>query len=299
MSKRMILMINPKAGRGQSLPGLQKGLQIFFDAGYVPQVVFTSDSKDASRLAAEFGRETDLFVCLGGDGTLSDVMSGLSTISEPPLLGYIPCGTTNDVANTLHLIRRIPEAAEAILNGRAIPYDIGCFGDSATFSYVAAFGAFTDVSYETPQQAKATYGHLAYILEGMGRLPKIKFTHAVAEYDGKRIEDDFLFGGVTNSSSVAGLVKLNQTIDGLGDGLFEVLLIRKPKNIFSVPEIIQNILNQNYTSEYIMQFQSSRIRFSFNEPVAWTRDGENGGKHTDLDLSIHPTKIHILIPPES
>lgn len=295
MQKPLMFIINPVAGKGGIKSGLSGTLETFYKGGYLPTIYFTAGKGDAIRLAKEHGPNYDLVVCAGGDGTLSEVVSGLVTLKTPPLLGYIPIGTANDVATTLNLSRNPVKAAQNIINGRPIPLDVGKFGDDAYFTYIAAFGAFTDVSYETPQESKQALGHLAYILEGMSRLIKLTHYRCTIEYDGGVIQDDLVFGAVTNSTSVAGLIRLDGSVVELGDGLFEVILVRNPKSVLDMNSIVADILSRNYQGEKFTLFHSKKIRFTFNEPVAWTRDGESGGVHRDVCLENLQAPINILV----
>ena len=159
---------------------------------------------------------------------------------------------------------------------------------------MAAFGAFTAVSYETPQNEKQALGHLAYVLEAMGRLNSIDHYCTHVEYDGGTVDGDFIFGGVSNSTSVAGMVRLRKDLVCLGDGLFETLLIRRPQQFGDLSRIISGVLNQNYDNENVILVQSKTLRFTFDEPVAWTRDGEAGGVTTDVTLRNNHAAIHII-----
>lgn len=295
MKKSMMLLINPVAGRGLMRTGLGEALEVFYNGGYIPSVYFTEYAGHAKTLAREHGGNYDLFVCLGGDGTLSDCMSGLSELPERPPIGYIPMGTANDVATTLGLSHNPIRAARMIVSGEPIPYDLGRMDTGETFSYIAAFGAFTEVSYQTRQQAKQALGHLAYIFEGMSHLPKLRHYKTHVEYDGGVIDDDLCFGGVTNSTSVAGLVRLDDSLVGLGDGKFEIILIKTPTNVSDLNGILSGVLRRNYNNEYVTVLQSSRVRFTFEEPVAWTRDGENGGEHAEITLECLPQMHNIIV----
>jgi YegS/Rv2252/BmrU family lipid kinase len=278
MDNRIMLIVNPMAGKGQARSCLMDVIQVFSEAGYATTVYSTTYPGQAIEFAEEFGGDYPILACIGGDGTLSEVISGIMLIPEAfrPKIGYIPLGTANDVATSMKLDRHPKQAALDIVTGRPVPLDVGSFGDKY-FAYIAAFGAFTQVSYATPQETKRALGHLAYILEGMVSLPKITPYHAVIEHDGGVIEGDFIFGGACNSTSVAGLVKLNPDMVGLDDGLFEVLLVRNPQNIAELGFVVNNILSRNYTNENVIFLHSKRVKFTFDEDVAWTRDGENGG----------------------
>ena len=245
-------------------------------------------------IAAQFGSDYDLVVCVGGDGTLNGVASGLMRMPSPPPFGYIPAGTTNDMAATLALSKDINTAVQSVIHGHPVPLDIGCFNDRY-FVYIAAFGAFTGVSYTTPRSAKRALGHLAYIFEGLASVPTIKPQHTVVEYDNGVIEGDFIFGGVTNSTTVAGIVKLDNRDVDLGDGLFEVILVKNPINAAELGNIIASILNHSYHSENVLLLHTKKVAFHFDEDVDWTIDGENGGKHRDLVITNHRHGLKIIL----
>ncbi|MGI6028944.1 MAG: diacylglycerol/lipid kinase family protein [Candidatus Heteroscillospira sp.] len=293
--KKLMLIVNPNAGKGGYKAGLGEALQIFYSAGYLPSVYFTAAPGDATKLAIDHARGYDLIVCMGGDGTLSETTAGLAQLTDAPELGYIPMGTANDVAASLGLSKNPAEAAQTVVTGRGMDMDLGLFNDNRYFTYIAAFGAFTDVSYITPQQSKQALGHFAYVLEGMKALPKLPTTHAVVEYDGGTIDGDFIFGGVTNSTSLAGLIRLDSSLVELGDGLFEVILVRTPKNIIDLQTAFSEFVNKDYSGTQITILHSSSIRFRFPEPMAWTRDGENGGEHSEVCLKNlrHAVKIRV------
>lgn len=294
--KNLLLIINPIAGKGMFKDGLGDAIYTFSKAGYITTVRFTEGPGHATTLANELGEEYDVVCCVGGDGTLSEVMEGIVSLEKQPLIGYFPLGTANDVATALKLPKNnIPLAAERIVRGKPINFDIGTFGDNGNFTYVAAFGAFTDVSYETPQQEKQALGHFAYVLEGMMRLPKIASFHAKVEYDGGVIEDDFVLGGVVNSTSVAGLIHLDPNKVKLDDGLFELTLIRLPRSISDLHQIVVNLINRNYTGPFFKMLPTSYAKFTFNKPVAWTRDGESGGEHQEIEFRNIHNAVKIIV----
>ena len=293
--KKVLFLVNPNAGKGGYKAGLGEALRTLYSGDLLPTVYFTSCPGDAVDIVAEHAADYDLVVCMGGDGTLSETTAGLMSVSAPPPLGYIPMGTANDVAATLGLSRDPAAAAQTIVRGRSIDLDIGVFGENGYFTYVAAFGAFTEVSYETPQETKHALGHLAYILEGMARLPRLTHYRTRVEYDGNVIEDDLVFGGVTNSTSVAGLVKLNSNAVELGDGLFEVILVRKPANLAQMNDIVAALANMQNSNQSVTILHCSSVRFSFDAPVAWTRDGESGGMFSDISFSNRRGALRILV----
>ena len=295
MNKRMMLLVNPNAGKGGYKSVLGEVLKVFCDAGIEPTVFFTRGPAQAPELVREHATDYDIVACMGGDGTLSEVTAGVVTLSEKRPIGYIPLGTANDVARTLGLPNKAVEAAKHIVNGRPFAYDLGDFGADGYFTYVAAFGAFTEVSYGTPQETKHALGHMAYMLEGIRQLPKLKHYHAIVEFDDTVVEDDFIYGAVTNTTSVAGLVRLGGDDISLSDGMFEVLLVRKPQDVLDLGDIISTILSSDFSAPQVIFRKSSEVRIFFTEEVAWTRDGEDGGKHRDIVLTNHHPGVEILV----
>ena len=296
--KKLLFIVNPMAGKGAYKANFGETLYTMHEGGVVPTVRFTSGQGDATSIAQNECADYDIVCCLGGDGTLSEVMEGVVQLpaEQRPPIGYIPLGTANDVATTLNLPKNnMVAAAKRVIYGQPMDFDVGEFGDKGNFTYVAAFGAFTDVSYETPQQEKQALGHFAYVLEGMMRLPKITKYHARVEYDGGVLEDDFLFGGVMNSTSVAGLIHLNSDKIRLDDGLFELALVKSPKNIADLRAILTDLRERNYDGRTIKLLPTSRARFTFDAPVAWTRDGEDGGAYTELEVKNLHRAVQIIV----
>ena len=296
--KKLLFIVNPMAGIGAYKTNFGETLYTLHAGGIVPTVRFTAGRGDATAIAEAEGADYDVVCCLGGDGTLSEVMEGIVRLPEPsrPPIGYIPLGTANDVATTLNLPKNnMLAAARRVLHGQPMDFDVGTFAGAGTFTYVAAFGAFTDVSYETPQQEKQALGHFAYVLEGMMRLPKITKYHARVEYDNGVLEDDFLFGGVMNSTSVAGLIHLNSDKIRLDDGLFELALVKSPKNIADLRAILTDLRERTYDGRFIKLVPTSFARFTFTQPVAWTRDGEDGGSFEQIELRNLNRAVKIIV----
>lgn len=277
--KKLLFIYNPTAGKGQITGNLSAVLDVFTKEGWLVTAYPTQGKGDAARVAKELAPQFQRVVCAGGDGTLSETVSGLVTLEAPPLLGYIPFGSTNDCATTLGLPRD-PREAAAIAAGKGVarPSDIGQL-NGHPFVYVAAFGAFTKVAYGTPQDLKNTLGHLAYVLEGIASLPTITPYHLRVEYNGLIIEDDFYFGMVSNALSIGGIKppKSDQVV--LDDGLFEVTLVRKPVSIADVANGFQSLVSQTPVGgpSALVHFQASRLVFTGDQPIPWTIDGEYGG----------------------
>ena len=291
----MMLLVNPNAGKGGYKSSLAEILEVFCKNDWEPTVYFTRSAGHAPELVMQEAGRYDMVTCLGGDGTLSEVTAGMMRLTRKLPIGYIPLGTANDVARTLGLSNKPVQAAKNIVAGKPFRFDVGQFGPENFFTYIAAFGAFTEVSYGTPQETKQTLGHLAYMLEGLKSLTKLSSTHAIVEYDDGVLEDDFLFGAVTNSTSIAGLLKLDRDAVNLSDGMFEVLLIKTPQDLTDLNNIISSITLGNFQSRNVRMVKSREVRMMFTEPVAWTRDGEDGGKHRDVMIINRHPGVEIIV----
>ena len=295
MSKRtpLLLIYNPRAGRALTARNLDKLLQKFCRAGYEVTIYPILEGLDAEAILsqAEEGRY-ELVVCCGGDGTLHHVMNGLVQMKQPPRLGYIPTGSTNDFAASLDLSKDPETACDTILNGQIQPIDVGDFGGE-TFCYVAAFGAFSAVSYETPQDLKNAMGHLAYIIEGIKRLPLGEKYPARVEADGQVFEDDFLFCSISNTTYIGGF-PLDKTVDvRLDDGKFEVLLIKAPANVIEGNAIAAKLLSRDFDNEYIHLLHTNQVKVSFPQPTSWSLDGEFGGSPTEVTVQVHHGRLQM------
>lgn len=276
--KRLLFIYNPQAGKGVIKPHLANVVDIFTKAGYLVTVWPTQGKEDATHVAARQGWWYDRVVCCGGDGTLSETVSGLLTLDAPPVLGYIPAGTTNDFSKNLGLPRGVEKAAAIAMEGTPRPCDMGRFNDR-TFVYVAAFGIFTDVSYDTPQEFKNAFGHLAYVLEGATKLGDLgRGYHLTVEHDGGSLEGDFIYGMVTNTNSVGGFQVFPANQVSLDDGVFEVVLVRQPRNVADLQDALVSLVRQNHEeSRQVEAFHTSKLKVTASETLPWTLDGEYGG----------------------
>ena len=285
MDRKLLLIVNPAAGRGAYKNGFGDAMRVLAEGGIQTTLAFTAARGDATRFAAENAGAYDIVACIGGDGTLSEVLAGLMQLDNPPPVGYFPMGTANDVATTLGLPKNDTlAAARRILSGTPHPFDVGGFGEKDYFAYIAAFGAFTEVSYATPQDQKKMLGHLAYVLQGMQQLPKIEPIHTVVEYDSGVFEGNLLYGSVSNSTSVAGIVRLPEAMVSLGDGVSELVLVRDPGNVASFAELVSSVLSERFDSDKLLILHTKKASFHFDTPIAWTRDGEAGGAYTDIEV---------------
>ena len=297
MLKKLLLIINPVAGKGEYRANLPEALQLADEAGYETTVRFTKGKGDAVSIAEENGDKYDIAACIGGDGTLSEMLEGLMKLPEEkrPEVGYIPMGTANDIATNLGLPKNnAKEGMKVIIEGTPHPFDVGGFGDKEHFAYIAAFGAFTEVSYATPQNQKKALGHLAYVLQGAAELTNIETYHTRVEFDDGVIETDLVYGSMSNSTSVAGIVKLKEEMVSLGDGMSELVLVKDPGSIDGFADIVSSVLSQRFNSDKLIILHTKKAKFTFEKPVAWTRDGEAGGLHTEIELKNYPHPVRMI-----
>ncbi len=296
--KKMLFVYNPHAGKEMLKPKLSEVLDIFVKSGYEVTVHPTQSYRDAYHRVKDYpAGQYDLIVCSGGDGTIDEVATGMMKRKDKIPVGYIPAGTTNDFAKSLHIPRRVLSAADNAVNGVPFPCDIGRFNESV-FVYIAAFGLFTDVSYETDQAMKNVLGHLAYLLEGTKRLFNVPSYKIRVEHDGEVIEDEFIFGMVTNSRSVGGFSNMVGKDIVFDDGLFEVTLIRTPKNPIALQEIIASLLIEQIDTQHMYTFKSGHVIFDSVEEIPWTLDGEFGGGHDYVDVRNMQQALEIIVPEE-
>lgn len=298
MKKKMLFIYNPRAGKSQIRSNLLDMIDIFVKAGYEVTAYPTQSQGDGIRAVTE--RQIgyyDMIACSGGDGTLDEVVTGMMRCEKRLPIGYVPAGTTNDFAGSLGIPRSMERAARVIVDGRSFRCDVGGFNENI-FVYIAAFGLFTDVSYETRQDMKNVLGHMAYVLEGMRKLSKVK-SYALKVISGdKVIKGDFIFGMITNSLSVGGFKKITGDNVKLDDGVFEVTLIRRPGNPVELNTIMAALLNRNIDTDLMDCFTASELQIESAEEVAWTLDGEFGGRHSRVEIRNYKQALEIRVPEE-
>ena len=292
--KKMLFVYNPNAGKGLIKGKLADILDIFVKAGYEVVVYPTQSYKDGYHKIIHMSDDFDLVVCSGGDGTLDEVVTGMMKRKNRIPIGYIPTGTTNDFASSLHISKDILSAANTAVHGIPFACDIGKFNHDI-FVYVAAFGLFTDVPYQTDQSLKNVLGHAAYVLEGAKRLSNIPSYKIKVTHDGEVIEDEFMIGMVTNSKSVAGFRGIMGKKVEFDDGEFEVTLITKPKNPIELQEIITALLIENFDTRHMYTFKAKKIVFEAEGEIPWTLDGEFGGQHETVKICNKQQALKIMI----
>ena len=269
-------------------------VDIFSSHDYEVIIRATQAPKDAYEKAKEYADSVDLIVCSGGDGTLDEVVTGITEKNSNVPIGYIPAGSTNDFANSLFMPKSMVKAAQMIMEEKLYHCDIGRF-NGQTFAYVAAFGLLTDVSYETDQDLKNVLGHVAYLLEGVKRLFDIKSYHMKVTSEEIQVEDDFIVGMITNSRSVGGFKNLTGKNVDMNDGLFEVTLIRHPKNPLQLQKIMTALVMAEDNTDMIYSFKSKKLMIETEEEVPWTLDGEFGGDHTYVEIENRHKALNLYL----
>ncbi len=294
-AKKLLFIYNPHAGKAMIETHLVGVLNVLSGAGYEVTVYPTRKHGDATQKVLTRSGDFDLLVCSGGDGTLDEVVTGMMRCRRRIPIGYIPAGSTNDFARSLTIPDNMIRAAETIVKGVGFRTDIGAFNDD-TFVYIAAFGIFADVAYETDQQMKNVLGRMAYILEGakrVGTYPSYRFS---IRANNMLIEDEFLYGMITNSTSVGGFQNITGENVELSDGLFEVTLIKRPSNVIELNEIMMALVSGRINTHLIYCFKTPHIEFESQEEVAWTLDGEFGGQHKKATLNNMKRALSIIVP---
>lgn len=295
MRKKLLLILNPCAGMQKANKSFVNILELFTQAGYEINVCLTQKEYNASEIVQEYGFSCDLIVCIGGDGTFNQTVDGVIKSGCNKPIGYIPAGSTNDFASGLKLNKDVVYAVNDIINGKEIELDIGKFNDRH-FSYVASCGLFTRVAYATQQDIKNMFGRLAYIFEGIRDLTMLKAEHLRIETPDKVFEDDYIFAAVCNATSVGGVLKLNQNLVDLSDGLFELLLIKMPRNLIELSEIIYALDNQDYSTHLLTFYPISKCKIICDKDVSWTLDGEYMKGCKEIEVSTLNKAIKLIVP---
>ena len=292
--KKMLFVMNPFAGMRRANRYLVDIIGLFNRAGYEVTAHMTGGVGDATQVVEQKAREMDLVVCCGGDGTLNETITGILRAGADTPVGYIPAGSTNDFASSLKLSNQILRAARDILEGEPVAYDVGKFGERY-FSYVASFGAFTRTSYTTPQSMKNALGHTAYVLSSIQELSQIR-SHPLrfTLSDGSIFEDKFLFGAISNSTSVGGVLTLAPDRVDMADGQLELLLIRAPKDLFELGECVRALQQKTYNCEMITFLSTDSVTVSAPEDLCWTIDGEMEPGHTETEVSCLHRAIQVI-----
>ena len=295
MTNRILLIYNPKAGRGLFLHHLPSIIDLFTKAGFAVEVYPTQAGGDAEAKIRNLKDDYYMIVPAGGDGTLDEVVTGLVRSGRNIPIGYIPVGTTNDYASSLGLSLNVMEAAGSVVAGRPTPVDIGIFNQNHVFIYVAAFGLFTDVAYQTNQDLKNMLGHAAYLIEATKRLADLKAWKMHVSAEGISLDEEYIFGMVTNSTSIGGIRNITGNEVLLDDGEFEVTLVRNPRNILEMQEIVGSLLLGNYDTKLIDYFKTDSLSLECGQMIPWTFDGEYGGEYTSVNIENRKRSVELIL----
>ncbi len=285
----ILLIVNPVAGKLRIRSALMDVVEVYSAAGFDVNVRITQYRGHAKELALSAKKDVyERLVCIGGDGTLNEVICGMIESGENIPIGYIPMGSTNDFAVSMKLSKDPAEAAAATIEGTPCEIDIGDFNGTRKFTYIASFGIFTSTSYSASQSVKNTLGHFAYILEGMKSIKDIinlKSYKLHIESDGQVFDDEYVFGAITNSTSIGGIVKLNSDIVDLSDGMFEILLIRKIRNPADLSQVLISLANSDYNNKMFDFFRGSKILLRSDSDMNWSLDGEEADGGQEIRIS--------------
>lgn len=296
MNKKMLFLFNIKAGTSAIRPKVGDIIEIFTKGGYDVLAHPSQSPTDIEDFIKARGHEFDIVVICGGDGSLNDTINGLMSLDDPPPLGYIPTGTMNDFAASHQLNNNMLVAASDIVHGTLAYTDVGCF-NCRYFSYVAAFGAFTDVAYDTPQASKNIFGKSAYIFEGIKRLPTLSSYHVKVECEEMETEGDYVFGMTSNAMTVGGF-KMNKKAEiSMNDGYFETILVKKGiSDFFNAQMMLHAVVQGVENNKFITYVRTKKVKLTFDEPVSWTLDGEFGGEVQDATVTCIKKKLKIYVP---
>lgn len=292
--QNILLIINPAAGVTGKKSRVFRVADWFRNQKFGVTVLSTTKKGDAEEYVKNYSSKADVVVCCGGDGTLNEVINGIMQLEEKKPIGYLPAGTTNDMARTLDIPSNIQKAAKIIVNGVPIQQDIGTFNNTQYFAYIASFGAFTKVSYATPQWLKNRFGHLAYVVSGLKSVNEIQPYTIKVRYNDREESGSFIFGSVSNSISIGGVLHLKPTDISLNDGKFEVLLIHNPKNVIEFQNIVHDLHHHHFNNENIEFFSTDDIVLSFETPTDWTIDGEYAGKPQTVEITNLHNAIQLI-----
>jgi len=292
--KKALFIINPCSGKKKILKSITEIDKVLYEGGYSADIYFTKCRKDATQKVISDGAGYDMIICGGGDGTYNEVISGVLKAQLSVPVGYIPAGTTNDFASTLGIPSKNVLAAKKITDGTPSPIDVGCFGD-IYFSYIASFGAFTASSYSANQKLKNRLGHSAYIFEGAKEITSIKPYKIKVEVNGESFEDEFIFGAVCNSKSIAGLIKLEEGVADLSDGIFELVLVRKPLHLINYKKIMSSVKKGDNTNENVVFLHTDNVKITTDEELHWSLDGEHAVSCGEVEIKNLNHAISLIL----
>ncbi len=293
-NKKLLLIINPKAGKCIARDRLFDLVSIFSRFGFTV-TVYPTKRDGTTEYVRENAAKYDRIVCCGGDGTCNEVLGGVAECGKKVPVGYIPTGSTNDFARTLGIPTNMLSAALTAATGKVVGYDMGCF-NGRYFTYIAATGAFTAASYSAPQRLKNSLGHFAYIIEGAKCLNSIKPQRMTVEYDGKKIRGNFVYASVSNTTSVGGILKINDNEVNTCDGTFELLLAKKPASLSDGIDFVSDILSHRMNGKNIVLLHAAKVKISFEDEVYFTLDGEKSKPCREAVIENRHSAVNLIVP---
>ena len=296
MGKKLLLVVNPVSGKARVKTELFGILETFSRAGFSTEIYLTRGPGDGTRKVEEDGKGFDIIAACGGDGTLNEVVTGAMRISFRGDLGFLPCGTTNDFASSLSIPKNLIRASRLITEEEGKKLDFGAFNGERFFSYIAVFGAFSDVSYTTDQRMKHVFGHVAYVFEAIAHLQEMRSYRVKVTCDGVLYEEDVLFGATANSLSIGGVMKLKPDLVDMTDGYHEVLLVRNPKNAGEMAQLSRELLSGNFKNQEVLFFRGKHVVFECEEEIPWCVDGEFAGNYHRAEVDNLHDKLRIIYP---
>lgn len=297
--ENVLLIKNPRAGKDSKRIGTGEIISAFKEHGIECFEKTTTCQGDAVNIAQKYASSYDAVICCGGDGTYNEVINGMMLAETDKPIIYLPCGSTNDLAHTLGISNDPHKAAQMYVNGLINKFDVGKFNDKY-FSYVASFGIATEIAYSTSQRIKNMLGRSAYLINGfvirlIPMIKNLKPAHMKIEHDGGVIDDKFYFGAIANTNEISGLFKLEKVGIKMNDGLFELLLV-KARSLKDLATVFTNALRQDYSNENVLLLKTSKLKITTEDDVPWTLDGEYGGAHKDIDISVKKEAINVVSP---
>lgn len=292
--QKLLLIVNAQAGKQEIKDAFYSIIDLFTSADYLTTVIITQYPQHATEAVERHGGEYDLIVCVGGDGTFNEAVNGLMKIPEDIPLGYIPSGTVNDLARSLEFSKNPLAAARSIIAGKSKNFDIGTL-NKRYFTYVAAMGAFTSISHQTPQNLKNLLGRYAYYLEGVKSLPELgKSYNLRIKYDDQEIEGDYIFVSISNSYSLGGLMQLDPECVSFSDGEFELMLIRTPNNPVDIQRILYKLHNREYDDNLVMFIHAKHFEIESDQEMLWTIDGEEAGEFKSVEIEVCEKRLSLI-----
>ena len=288
----LLFVYNPHSGVQTIGRKLSEIVNLYTSIGFDVIVHPTQQSEDCKKTVMRLANEVDRVIVAGGDGTHNEAVNGLIECGCPMPYGYIPCGSTNDFSHSLGIPVQIMKAAKNAVYGDPFAYDVGMM-NGRYFTYVAGFGAFTEVTYSTPQQQKNTLGYIAYLISGVASVPNIVPYHVKFETPIRSGEGDYVLGLVTNTLQVGGMKNILPRDIALDDGLFEVLLVKNPRNPIDLNKILVSAVKHDFEADCFEYFKTPYIKITSEKPLAWTLDGENGGAYNVTEISCHPKAVRV------